>query len=54
MLMESEKEKRSFVRERIKRIARSTDRFDSAIVKVVIGALLALIIFLTGYNYLIA
>ncbi|MBX2961742.1 MAG: hypothetical protein KF687_04465 [Cyclobacteriaceae bacterium] len=50
--MESEKEKRSFVRERIRRIARSTDRFDLVIVKVVVGTLLALIIFLAGY-YLI-
>ncbi len=49
MLMESEKKKRSYVRERIKRIARSTDRFDSVIVKVVVGALLALIVFLAGY-----
>ena len=50
--MESEKEKRSYVRERIRRIARSADRFDSVVVKVVVGTLLALIVFIAGY-YLI-
>lgn len=49
MLMESEKEKRSFVRERIRRITRSTDRLDSVIVKVAAGAILALVILLAGY-----
>ena len=52
MLMETEKEKRSFVRERIRRITRSSDRLDSVIVKVAVGALLALVIFLAGYYLL--
>lgn len=52
MLMESEKEKRSFVRESIRRITQSTDRFDSVIVKVAVGALLALVIFIAGYYLL--
>jgi hypothetical protein len=43
--------KRKLVRERIKRIVQSSDRSDR-IIRVLIGTLLALILFLAGY-YLI-
>jgi hypothetical protein len=41
--------KRKLVQERIKRIVRSSERADSLVVKVIIGTLLALMVFIASY-----